>query len=242
LSVAAKLFGPTYNWWGLKTDGLRGDQHALPFSELRGLSADKKTYQMYDEIFKVKNDLKDHDEIFSYPSIPITYLLLKRNFIGTPVLWFDVASSGDGAFTISELNKKKPKYIFWLKPPRSVYEGHFNLRKKDPSMLEVDNWLSDSILSGKYQVIKAIESFDANIYFTSPLKLIDFTAKLYSPTQQEFLNSLCHDNSDCTSNFDNKNYFVGKISLGPGATKIIENSNTVFEYPNFVFYVLKRVD
>lgn len=242
LSVTAKLFGPTYNWWGLKTDGLRGDQLALPFSELRGLSADKKTYQMYDEIFKVKNDLKDQDEIFSYPSIPIAYLLLKRNFVGTPVLWFDVASSGDGAFTISELNKKKPKYIFWLKPPRSVYEGHFNLRKKDPSMLEVDNWLSDSLSSKKYKVIKAIESFETNIYFTSPSKLVDFTAKVNSRTQLDILKDLCHENSDCIADFDNKNYFIGKMNLDPNATKLIENSNTVFEYSNFVFYVLKRVD
>jgi hypothetical protein len=244
LSVVTKLFGPSYNWWGLKTGSLRGDQFALPFSELKLLSADKKTYQMYDAIFKVKNDLKNQDEIFSYPSIPITYLLLKRNFVGTPVLWFDVAGSGDGAFTVSELNKKKPKYIFWLKPPRSVYEGHFNLRKKDPSMIEVDNWLFDSILSNKYQVIKAVEGFGSDIYETAPSSRLKLLVRVSNQANFETLNTLCLQTFSCTpsSTITNGFFFSAEINSGLHTTNFIERANTVFEMPNFVFYVLKRVD
>jgi hypothetical protein len=244
LSVSVKLFGPSYNWWGLKTDGLRGSQFTLPFSELKHLSADKKTYQMYDAILKVKNDLKNQDEIFSYPSIPIAYLLLKRNFVGTPVLWFDVAGSGDGAFTVSELNKKKPKYIFWLKPPKSVYEGHFNLRKKDPSMIEVDNWLFDSILSNKYQVIKAIEGFGSDIYETAPSSRLKLFGHISNQANFENLNTLCLQIYSCipSSTITNGIFFSVEIDSGLQTTNFIERANTVFSMPNFVFYVLKRVD
>jgi hypothetical protein len=243
LSVASKLFlsRPSYNWWGLKTDSFWGDQFVLPFSELKGLRADKKTYQMYDAIFKVKNELKDQDEIFSYPSIPLPYLLLKRNFVGTPVLWFDVASSDDGAFTVSELNKKKPKYIFWLKPPNWVYEGHFNLRKKDPSVLEVDNWLLDSIKSNKYQVIKAIENFNNDIYFTNAKTKIQISTKINNPTNFKALQNLCSQIYSCAREL-NAGHFSAKIDSGLDTTNFIENANSILEYRDFVFYVLKRMD
>ena len=242
LSVAVKIVRPFYNWWGLKTGSLWSDQFALPFDELKGLSADKKTYQMYDAIFKVKNDLKKQDEIFSHPSIPITYLLLKRNFVGTPVLWFDVSGLGDDTFTISELNKKKPKYIFWLKSPKWVYEGHFNLRKKDPDMFKVDNWLMDSIFSNKYEVIKVIESFSTKINVTSPSPNIELSVKLKNPTKIDALNNLCFKTFSCNLNASKKNNFSAKFDTDFYTTYFIEKANTVFEYPNHVFYVLKRVD
>jgi hypothetical protein len=242
LSVVAKFVQPYYSWWGLKTGSFWNKQFALPFNELMGLSADKKTYQIYDEIFKVKNDLKKQDEIFSHPSIPITYLLLKKNFVGTPLLWFDVASSGDDTFTISELNKKKPKYIFWLKSPRGVYEGHFNLRKKDPPMLEVDNWLLNSILSNKYEVVKVVESFNPKFYYTAPSENIQFNTKLKDPTKLNALINLCYEIHSCKLLESPKNYFTANINVNVDATYFIEKANTIFEYPYHVFYVLKRIN
>jgi hypothetical protein len=240
LSVAVKFFGPSYNWWGLKTGGLRTDQFPLPFSELQHLSADKKTYQMFDAIFKVKSDLKSQDEIFSYPSIPLAYLLLKRNFVGTPVLWFDVSSESDATYTVSELNKKKPKYIFWLKPPKAVYEGHFNLRKKDPAMLQVDQWLFDSLESKQYVVINAIESFSHALSFSEPNHLVNFTSSYNTKTKE--LIDLCIKINSCNVLNKYSGKYSAEMNSGPVATNFIENANNVFEYENFVFYVLKKQD
>ena len=192
---------------------------------------------MFQAILEVKKDLKNQDEIFSYPSIPLPYLLLKKNFVGTPVLWFDVAGLNDGDLTVSELEKKKPKYIFWLKPPKEVYEGHFNLRKKDPSVLEVDNWLIDSVLNNKYRVIKAIETFNKDKYLTSTKTQL----KLSSRMNTKYLKNLCEKIYKCIVQSGTAE-FIGEIESGLAATNFIENTNSVFEFPRFVFYVLKRVN
>ncbi len=237
-SIAVKIYGSSYNWWGLKTDGLRGTQLSLPFNELKGLSADKKTFEIYNSIYKIKNNLTERDEIFSYPSIPIFYLLLKRNFVGTPVLWFDVAGNNDGKHTVDDLNKKQPKYIFWLRPPRDVYEGHFLLRKKDPEMMLVDNWIFDSLEYKRYKVIKAIDTFSGDTYYTSKHELAKLSTRL-APSSHE-LHFLCKKIYSCHYQINIGGTDIFEMNSGIDSTSFIENANLVFDYNKFVFYILER--
>jgi hypothetical protein len=111
-------------------------------------------------------------------------------------------------------------------------------------MIEVDNWLFDSILSNKYQVIKAIEGFGSDIYETAPSSRLKLLGRVSNQANFETLNTLCLQTYSCipSSTITNGIYFQVEINSGLHTTNFIERANTVFEMPNFVFYVLKRVD
>ncbi len=160
-----KVFATTgYNWWGLKSGGVTADRKSMPYSDLGGITSDSETVEIFETVkkYNIENLRNKEDVFFAYPSIPIFYLLEKQKPIGSPVLWFDVSTKNDADYTIAELERKKPKIIYWLRPPKFVYYGHFNLRKIDPAMIDIDNWIFDQIENKKYKVIKALPTYDEN--------------------------------------------------------------------------------
>jgi hypothetical protein len=240
VAVYPKITLPPYNWWGLQAGCVTCNTVKLPFASLRNLSTDDKTAKMFEAVKVVANEIQKQDRIFAYPSIPIVYQLLNKLPIGTPVLWFDVASTKDGKTTADELSKVHPRYIFWLKPPAYVYQGHFKLRKSDPAMLYVDRWIYENIQNGNYKIIKVIVSDDIKAKFYT-----DFSAqnllKIKRRLNDQFLNDdLLRTLDDGSFTYENTNLdsvelnFSSKLALND----FIEKYNVFADSNGFVFYIL----
>lgn len=153
LVIGLKLKGPLYEWWGLPQGGIMAAKYSLPFDELHGFKVDKKTADLFGELAKYKSSLTAEDNVFAYPSIPIVYMLLnKPPAVKVPVLWFDVSYQSQAETVLQDLERSKPKVIFWLKPANYVYDGHAKLRQLPSLISSVDGWLFNQIRSGQYKV------------------------------------------------------------------------------------------
>ncbi len=227
--------GNGYNWWGLKAGGLFESTEKIDHPLLKNIYTDPKTAEMLN--VALQNDsLMSHDEkIFSYPSIPILYLLTNKLPGGAPVLWFDVSGNVEAKKTLKILEKQNPRFIYWLRPPDYVYNGHFNLRKQDPGMVIVDDWLINALKSNKYQIKKMIPSFDINHKYITK----KFNASLSMNFIYHFDNNghsdLCIKIKGCSQNFN-----LYSFSSGTGYEEFIRESLALLVSSDYIFYVLER--
>lgn len=153
-----------YDWWGLKSGSIKSAHNCnLDFNYLKGFCTDKETSEIVRAIYDEKNNIRNTSKVFAYPNVPVVYKLLNVNPYVPPVLWFDVTTTGQGVNTVSTLKKMPPDYIFWMKPPSSVYEGHFNLLRKPPAMENIDNWIRQSLIQGRYKVDKVLITYQDNL-------------------------------------------------------------------------------
>lgn len=232
--ISPKLFaGVCYNWWGLKSDGImsRG-KVTLPFSELSGIRSDPATAKMFEFVAAVGTRLNTGDSVFAYPSIPIVYSLLKIKPTGSAVLWFDVSTYADGKRTIEQLDAKLPRFIFWLRPPVSVYDGHFKLRKSDPAMLEVDEWLIHRLCSNQYKISKMVLSYDPEFEYKTLFKKHDGAIhRCDSVSGNRIRNEIPDESKSFNFHFDDGNDYKNYLN----------SSNELMDVDDHVFYVLERV-
>lgn len=237
VSAPKLISGIGYNWWGLKSGNIITSTCNLPYPELQLIKTDKNTFDIFKSVKDVAGNLPADEFFFSYPSIPIFYLLEGKKITFPPVLWFDVSSSNDGKYTVEYFNNCPPEYIFWLKPPRFVYNGHFSLRKADPAMLYTDNWIKSSIRTNKYHVIKVIPTFDQNFSyktkeFNRSISQSKFDAKSNSDAVK-----ICDELDDC---LEKSNVFM--FSSGTDYDYFIRHSKHIYESDDHIFYILKRTD
>jgi len=151
--IAIKIFGNIYNWWGVTQKNILNADQPIPFVQLDGFRVDKQTSEFYKELLKYKKILKNDDQIFAYPSIPIVYLLLNKiPQTKFPVLWFDVSDSKNASEVIRQLEVSNPALIFWLKPPQFVYNEHFKLRKTTSLLAAIDDWVILQLISKQFKV------------------------------------------------------------------------------------------
>lgn len=248
VGISQKILGDGYNWWGLGAGGVLDSSERLPFKEFDNITTDKQTAKMISAISDIKVILENKDDIFSYPSIPIVYELLNRKPLGAAVLWFDVASSNDGRKALELLDAKLPKYIFWLKPPRSVYAGHFGLRKRDSAMQDVDKWLHKKIDSGEYEIIRTVAGYNSNALYSS-----NVNAELSTKDIILYSNNFKNDDSIkkldlCTLDFTCRviDKFDSTITIRTDNYKtlneVIEYSNVLTNADIHVFYILKHIE
>lgn len=222
-----------YNWWGLKSGNVFQSKTVLPYIELDGLYTDKYTANIFEKVKEYNSKLEFNDNFFAYPSIPIFYYLERQNPIGQPLLWFDVSSSKDAANTIEILEKNPPKFIYWLKPPRSVYAGHFNLRKSDPSMLLVDDWLFTNLKNGKYKILDTLLTYDDSYNFDS--REFSKIIKIQNTLHLDFYNNLCLELNGCFIGLPNMYSFES----GASYSKFVSFAKDIISTDAHIFYVLK---
>ncbi len=235
--MVVKIFsGAGYNWWGLKSGGLIESTVELKHPELRGLFTDPSTAAMIDIVLKNASEMNSDESIFAYPSIPILYKLSNKLPIGSPVLWFDVSGRNEALHTLNEVIKTKPKYIYWLRPPEIVYHGHFNLRKKDPGMVVMDEWLINAVKSDLYKVVRVIPSYDINhTYLTKKFNQKIEPVLNLSSSHIQLLASYCDSDPGCR-------VIDGSYSFnrGLGYNAFMQKSMTLWSSPDHIFYVLER--
>ena len=249
VGISQKVLGNGYNWWGLGAGGVLDSSERLPFKEFDNITTDKQTAKMFSAISDIKVMLENKDDIFSYPSTPLVYELLNRKPLGAPVLWFDVASTSDGKKTLELLDTKLPKYIFWLKPPRYVYTGHYGLRKKDSAMLDVDNWLFKKIHSGEYEIIKTVAGYNPNALYYSQTNTELSMKDIFLYSNKSNSENLMRNIDYCLTNLTCQ-LVGGNVSDGirfrtdnyKTLSEVIELSNVFSDADIHVFYILKHVE
>lgn len=226
----------SYNWWGLKAESILANNHlTIKNPLLEGVYMDKFSANVFDSILATKQDLSNSDDIFASPSIPLTYMLLDKIPKINPVLWFDVTSSKDFASYAVYSNTVHPKYIYWLKVPDYVFNGHFKLRKRDPVMLDVENDLIEKVLSGKYRVVEAVVN-DVNQYDgRSALDKVYIRIIGDRGQYSDFCES--HKNG-CVLTSDNEVEFKNSYLFA----NFIQNFKVLIDSQSYIFYVLKRID
>lgn len=243
---APKFLGYGYDWWGYRVSLLiEAGANKLTFPELAGISSDAQTAKIFNLVNDIKLEANVADRIFAYPSIPIFYQLLNKKPYHFPVLWFDVASTNDGSKTAQSLEEAPPKYIFWLKPPQRVYSGHFMLRKKDPAMLAVDDWIEKNIRNGKYQVVQSIPTYSKGQEYRTYIESKATVNIKNSINQIIAMQKQCYELKGCS---------VGNlthiIDSDFGSLDVIFSNHYYFEYfisnakfivdsDDFIFYILK---
>jgi hypothetical protein len=163
IQLRTKILEHGYSWWGLKTAGLFSGNQSLPTEYLKGVSTDGQTFKMVSAAITAAADLAPDEKVFAYPSIPIIYSALGKLAPTNGVLWFDAASESDGTRAVSVVSALAPKYIFWLRPPNFVYEGHLSLRGRAAAMNVVDAWILEELRKGTYVVEKSIVSYSSKI-------------------------------------------------------------------------------
>lgn len=241
LILLPKITSPFgYNWWGLKSAGFLNSNKPLTEEVLRGIFSDESTVSMIDSISEYKKYLSYGDKILAYPSIPIAYLILNKQPYANPVLWFDASTKGDSTKTITEMSKKLPKVIFWLRPPLEVYKGHFKLAGQDPGLIEVDEWLESKLYDGTFKLVKAIISFDPKFEYQTNYENISITIKKsINSISEEDLNRRCIINN-CEIR-DNDTFLEVKFKSRYNFKNFINNSKYIVEAENHIFYIFERV-
>lgn len=239
ISIAAAFLvksvsGFSYNWWGLTNKTIVRDKYVDINNQIIGkILLDSATANILRYVASKKDVLHDDDAVLVTPSIPLLYLLLDKLPVINPVLWFDVTSSKDLNVYDNFRKDASPEYIFWLKTPGYVYDGHYNLRKKDPVMYDIDEDLTKKVRTGEYKV-------DA-VFFPSEMesaKSVNDTVStkvldgFFSLSYCKFEENHCSPSADDPRiiKFKNEYYMM----------KMVENQMRLVDSDKFVFYGLKR--
>lgn len=225
LSFFYKSARPQYNWWGLKDGSPSSNKVQLPQKELKGFYVDESSNKFYSSIRDFGSKLKKDDTVLFYPSIPIGYMLLDiKPPVKMPVMWFDVSDYMNAPQVIKDLEKKQPKYIFWLRPGAPVYEGHLQLQRLPSLMSSIDEWILNEIKDGKYSVVD-YSDFDAlqkdkyEPYFQETVEAVGLNKGILCDDIGKIpyvISHACHNNKRvATISFENKKSMInGMKNIG----------------------------
>lgn len=251
LFYTRKINNFSYNWWGYSTDSVRNSIHYSNNPKLKGISLDHATKEIFDATDLLMSHAKLTDAIFSYPSIPIFYWLYeKKPIVKSIVQWFDVIPSSAIDGVINDLEETPPKFIFWLKPPGFVYQGHLMMKKTQLPMNTIDGYIYNQIENGKYSVIKTIPI----IHGLEIRNNKSFEQFSLNPINYEFICKSCGNEDlnhmltrgkivNYTKNMDymNNNYIDIKFKNKYEASAFISKYNLFpINQSDWIFYVLER--
>lgn len=241
----------SYNWWGYSTDSIKNSIYSSDNKKLKGISLDYTSKEIIDVTDTLIAGMSPGENFFSYPSIPLFYYLYDRKpIVKSIVQWFDVLPSTETDTVISDLNRVPPKYIFWLKPPQFVYQGHLLMKKTQLPMNVIDNYLDGEIKNGKYRIIKTIPIVHGRDESNSR----HFEKYLLDPVQDEFFCNLCSSEnlSKLLSkgtiisytkkvDIDNGNFFsVNFKNKFEAANYISEFNLSPLNQKEWIFYILEK--
>lgn len=149
-----KINGELYSWWGYSIGSAQENSINDGNPKLRGIKVSLETEEVLKNVKNILDGSQNKSPYYFYPHIPLFYFLydipLTTKF---PILWFDTAPSKLREKILAEFDSLKPEYIFWLKPPRFVYDGHVSLRGQDSVMTDVDEIILKGIETGRYNIV-----------------------------------------------------------------------------------------
>lgn len=118
-----------YNWWGLDQPDIRTTSTRLQVKYLHGFVVSEQTARIFSEVTSiVERNTNPGDSIYTFPNIPIFYLLTDRypDTFGI-VSWFDVEPDRYAASDALRIRELPPKVIIYLDVPEFVWDSHEDL-------------------------------------------------------------------------------------------------------------------
>lgn len=152
-----KKYNNPWGWYGMSQSQIAYSTYKLPFSELKLMHADYITsiitHSIKDNIEKYS---ETNNDVLLYPNLPIFYFLTNKiPPYNVANYWFDTTPDNAVYDLLNNLsdNKKLPRLIIFLNPPKVAYEGHSSMRKKLVPQYQFIDQLQDLVYSGKYKLV-----------------------------------------------------------------------------------------
>ena len=146
LFMASSKYIHPYNWWSLTQPDIRTTSTLLNVKNLDGFVVSENTSCIYSEVTSIiEKYTKPGDNIYTFPNIPIFYLLADRypNTFAV-VSWFDVLPDKYAEEDAQRLIESPPKVIIYLDVPEYVWQSH-------------EQMFRDGQMSGQRMIKEAIE-------------------------------------------------------------------------------------
>ncbi len=126
LFLASKKYIEPYYWWSLTEPDIRTATQTVNNPLLKGLLLSKETTRVYSEVISiVEKYTKPGDSIYTFPNIPMFYMLTKRRPNTFAIVnWFDVLPDKLATDEAKHILESPPKVIIWLDVPEFVWVEH----------------------------------------------------------------------------------------------------------------------
>ncbi len=126
LFLSSRKYIEPYNWWGLDQSDIRETSMSVQAPYLGGFVLSPQASRIYLDVTAiVRENTGPQDRIYTFPNIPIFYLLTERHpdTFGI-VSWFDVEPDRFALADARSLQESPPEAIIYLDVPEFVWEGH----------------------------------------------------------------------------------------------------------------------
>ena len=124
-------FDRPYSWWGTSEGDARTAALKMEHPILGGIYLNKDDYENYTAIVGTLKENIENGEVFSFPNIPIIYLLANQLPASKAVIgWFDFLNDRDAEFEASRISETPPNLIAYLQLPNEALEAHERLFRK----------------------------------------------------------------------------------------------------------------
>jgi hypothetical protein len=210
-TVSLKYIEP-YNWWGLVQPDIRTATTSLDVKYLEGFVVSEQTARIYTEVTSiVEKYTKPGDSIYTFPNIPVFYLLTDRYPDTFAIVsWFDVLSDKYAEEDARRLLETPPKAIIYLDVPEWVWKGHEEAFRggKSSGQRKIQAAIEQLVVGGNYQLEAQYDVIDG-------YTLIVWIAAEGFDSNTELL--MHFDGTDNSTGFQDE---TGKIITSSGNTHI----------------------
>ena len=136
LTLAASKYAHPYSWWGLAEPDIRQSRIEPDIDALKGFVVSPGTARAFSIVSSIiKSNTTVKDSIFTFPNIPIFYLLTDRwPKTMAKVHWFDFLSDSKAAGDARALRDNPPKIFVNLELPQDVWLAHESLFRGGKAM------------------------------------------------------------------------------------------------------------
>ncbi len=152
-----KKFNTPWGWYGMSQSQISYSTYKLPFPELKLMHSDYITSIITNSIKdNIEKYSETNNDVLLYPNLPIFYFLTNKiPPYNVANYWFDTTPDNAVYDLLNNLssNKKLPRLIIFLNPPKVAYEGHSSMRKKLVPQYQFIDQLQDLVSSGKYKLV-----------------------------------------------------------------------------------------
>ncbi len=154
LGIVSSKYTDPYSWWGLQEGDIRAADQVLDVPHMKNITVSASTKTGIEKVVSlIEAHSKPGDRIFSFPQIPVFYLLSDRYpATYTLVQWFDVSNDQNVVKDIDVLKNDLPKVIVHLRVDEFVISSHETLFR------------NGTIASGLRRMSEALDKIEKQSY------------------------------------------------------------------------------
>ncbi len=148
-------FDRPYAWWGVSEPSIRSASLHIDNPILKGLYISPDTKETFSGAINALSHNK-YDDIFSFPNIPIFYLITNTWPKSKAVItWFDFLNDKDAIAESIRLKGDPPETVIYLDLPEAAWKAHESLFRGGQRLgqRDIQDWLYDTcVLEKGYQI------------------------------------------------------------------------------------------